>query len=121
MFLFLFFLFRAALAAYGSSQARGLIGATAASLHHSSQQRRILNPLTETRDQTLNLMVPSRIRFHCAMMGTPNGIFLNSENESIKGNLKGTTEPKHLQVTDKDTGIQKDRSSYRGSVVNKPD
>jgi len=31
-------------------------------LHHSSRQRRILNPLSEARDQTHNLMVPSRIR-----------------------------------------------------------
>ena len=31
-------------------------------LHHSSQQRRILNPLSKGRDRTSNLMVPSRIR-----------------------------------------------------------
>ena len=30
-------------------------------LHHSSRQRRILNPLNEARDRTHNLMVPSRI------------------------------------------------------------
>ena len=35
LFVFLFSLFRAALMAFGSSQARGLIGAIAASLHHS--------------------------------------------------------------------------------------
>ena len=40
-------------------------------LHHSSQQRWIINPLSEARDQTCNLMVPSWIRFHCTMMGTP--------------------------------------------------
>ena len=40
-------------------------------LHHSSQQHRILNPLREARDQTHNLMGPSRICFRCAMMGTP--------------------------------------------------
>ena len=40
-------------------------------LHHSSQQRQILNPLGEARDQTYNLMVPSWICFHCAMIGTP--------------------------------------------------
>jgi len=34
-FFFFFGLFRAALAAYGGSQARGQIGATAAGLHHS--------------------------------------------------------------------------------------
>ena len=52
---------RAAPAAYGGSQARGQIGAVAASLHHSSQPRRILNPLGKARDQTRNLMVPRRI------------------------------------------------------------
>ena len=30
-------------------------------LHHSSQQCWILSPLSETRDQTCNLMIPSRI------------------------------------------------------------
>ena len=43
LFLFLFFcIFRAAPEAYGGSQARSLIGATAAGLHHSSQQHQIL-------------------------------------------------------------------------------
>ena len=31
-------------------------------LHHSLWQRQILNPLSEARDQTGNLMVPSQIR-----------------------------------------------------------
>ena len=88
--------------AYGSSQARGRIRATGASLrhshgnagselrlqptpqltempdpshicnqHHSSRQCRILNPLSEARDRTRNLMVPSQIRFCCATTGTP--------------------------------------------------
>ena len=30
-------------------------------LHHSSPQHWILNPLSKVRDQTCNLMVPSRI------------------------------------------------------------
>ena len=76
-FFFFFCLFafsRAAPMAYGGSQARGLIGAVATSLHqshrntgsvcnlhHSSQQRQILNPLSKARDQTRNLMVPSWI------------------------------------------------------------
>ena len=62
---FFFFLFGAAPAAYRGSQARGLIGATAAGLptaiampdlslichpHHSSWQCQILNPLSEARD-----------------------------------------------------------------------
>ena len=33
--------------------------------HHSSQQRRILNPLSKARDRTRNLMVPSQICFYC--------------------------------------------------------
>ena len=68
----------AAPAAHGGSQARGPIGAVAASLHQShsnagSEPRLqptpqltatpgIVNPLSKGRDQTRNLMVPSRIR-----------------------------------------------------------
>ena len=44
-------------------------------LHHRSQQHWILNLLSEARDQTQNLMVPSLILFHCAMTGTPAGLF----------------------------------------------
>ena len=40
-------------------------------LHHSSRQHQILNTLGEARDQTLKIMTPSWIRFHCATMGTP--------------------------------------------------
>ena len=57
--------------AYGGSQARGLIGVTAAGLHHSSWQCHILNPLSKARDQAHNLMGPSQIRFCCASGGTP--------------------------------------------------
>ena len=62
---------RAAPVAYGGSQARGLIGAVAASvptatrdLNHvcSSQQHQILNPLRKAMDQTRHLMIPSQIR-----------------------------------------------------------
>ena len=35
------------------------------------QQRGILNPLSEARDETRNLLVPSRVRFRCATTGTP--------------------------------------------------
>ena len=55
-FFLAFCLFRAALATYGGSQARG-------------SNHRILNPLIESRDGTHNLMVPSQIRFCCAMTG----------------------------------------------------
>ena len=70
--------------ACGGFQAGGLVGATAAGLHHSHsntrstpmpRQRRILNPLSEARDQTCNLMVPSQIRFRCVTMGTPSKTF----------------------------------------------
>ena len=40
-------------------------------LHHSSQQHRILNPLSEASGQTCNLMVPNQIRVCCATAGTP--------------------------------------------------
>ena len=88
-----FCLFRATPAAYGGSQARSRIRATAAGLHHSpatpdpshvcnlrpsAQQRRILNPLSEARDGTRNLIVPRRIRFHCATAGTPRGKYLSA-------------------------------------------
>ena len=40
-------------------------------LHHSSQQRWVLNPLNEARDRTCVLMDTSQIRFRCATTGTP--------------------------------------------------
>ena len=44
-------------------------------LHHSSQQRWVLNPLSETRNRTYVLMDASQIRFRRATMRTP--IFFN--------------------------------------------
>ena len=44
-------------------------------LYHSSRQHWILHPVSKARDQTCHLMVPSRIRFHCATMGTPLSVF----------------------------------------------
>ena len=44
-------------------------------LHRSSWQCQIFNPLSEARDRTHNLMVPSRIHFHCATTGTPHNKF----------------------------------------------
>ena len=84
--------FRASPTAYGGSQARGLIRATAASLRHSHStigskphlwptpqltECQILNPLSKARDQTYNLMVTSQIRFHCTTTGTPYLYFFN--------------------------------------------
>ena len=54
-------------------------------LHHSSWQCWTLNPLSEAGDQTCNLMAPSQIHFHCAMMGTPTFTFkLNLSSSSNK-------------------------------------
>ena len=39
-------------------------------LQHSSWQCQILNSLSEARDQTHNLVVPSQIHFCCTAMGT---------------------------------------------------
>ena len=69
-FLSFFSFFRAAPMACGGSQARDLIGVVAASPHHSSQQRQILNPLSKARDQTHNLGFVN----HWATMGTPGNM-----------------------------------------------
>ena len=45
-------------------------------LCHSSWQCWIPNPLSRARDQTRNLMAPSQICFHCAMMETPRQCIL---------------------------------------------
>ena len=45
--------------------------------HHSSQQCQTLNPLSKASEETRNLMVLSRIHFHCATTGTPFFSFLN--------------------------------------------
>ena len=70
-YLSIFLLFRAAFAAHGGYQASSLIEATplayatatatqdpshVCDLHHSSQQRWILNPMSEVKDQTCVLM-----------------------------------------------------------------
>ena len=47
-------------------------------LYHSSQQRRILNPLSKARDWTFVLMNTSHIHFHWDRMGTPPPLFFNS-------------------------------------------
>ena len=86
MFYFYFLLFRATLAVYGGSQARGQIGDVATGLHHSHSNAgsepglqptaqltacQILNSLKGARDPTRNLMATSRICFCCATTGTP--------------------------------------------------
>ena len=45
-------------------------------LHHSSPQRLIFNPLSQARDWTHNLLVPSWIRFCCATNGNSHPVHL---------------------------------------------
>ena len=42
--------------------------------HHSSWQQQILNPLSEARNRTCNLMVPGQMLFHCTTTRTPKHI-----------------------------------------------
>ena len=109
LFVLFFCLFRATPVVYGGSQARSPIGAVATGLcqshsnarskpayaratampdpshigdlHHSSQQRRILNPLREARDWTHILMDTSQIHFCWATTGTPEAL-LKTPNAS---------------------------------------
>ena len=90
LFIYFSFFFRAAHTAYGGSQARGRIRAVTACLHYSNKgsnrlcnltnssgQCWILSPLSEARDRTINLTVPSWIRFRCTTTGTPNTRYFN--------------------------------------------
>ena len=85
LFLFFFSFFRATPATYGGSQAWGPIEAIAiwqcqiwavsATYTTAHSRCRIVNPLSEAKDQTCNLMIPSRIRFCCAKTRTPASEF----------------------------------------------
>ena len=80
-----FIFFRVTPAAYGGSQARGWMGATAAGLHHSHSSAGsgpclqptpqlkcwILNPLSKGRDWTCILMDTSWVCYCWVTMGTP--------------------------------------------------
>ena len=78
----LFLSFRAVPAVYGSFQAPSLIRDAAASLHHRSQQRQILKPLSIARDLNHVLMDTSQVCYHWATMGTPNSTSKNKEMHS---------------------------------------
>ena len=77
--------------ACGGSQAKGPIGATAADPGHRHSNSRSEphlqgtpqlmatpdpNPLSNARNQTLNLMDPGQIRFRCTTVGTPDCLIL---------------------------------------------
>ena len=73
-FVFLFFcfcFFRAVPEAYGGSQARGQIGTTAGSLHHSYSNAGFLTPWARPGIEPESSWDTSPIRFCCDTMGTP--------------------------------------------------
>ena len=75
--------------AYGGSQARGLIGATAASLHHNhSNVRSELSlkpiPLSEAGDGTLSVMVPIGFVSTALQRELQEVIFLNIDIVSVQ-------------------------------------
>ena len=99
-FFFFFLLFRATPEAYGGSQARDQIGATAAGLHrrHSNAGSKprvrttpqltatwIFNPLNGARDQTSVLMDTSWVRFCCPRMETPRMNILDHKFSALFG------------------------------------
>ena len=55
----------------------------ACDLHHSSQQRQILNPPSEARDLTCVCMDTSQIHFHWAATGTPKHLNLIQFHKSF--------------------------------------
>ena len=84
---------------YGGSQARGQIGAAAASLNHSSWQRQILNPLSEAKDRTHILMDICQVRNQ-----------LSHNGNSILGLLRFLVSPFHPSDESKpESGVQRGR------------
>ena len=90
IYFFLFLFFPRATPVTWSFPGWGLIGAVAASLHHSYSNAwsephlqptlqlmamRDPYPLSKARDWTCNLMVPSQIHFHCTTTGTAAILF----------------------------------------------
>ena len=83
-------------------------------LHHSSWQCQILNPLSEARDWTHNLKVPSQICFRWATTGTPPA-------QSFRQNLLRPVEfynPWGISTLWHQPYKSQVRSSRHGAVVN---
>ena len=125
-------LFRATPAAYGISQARGLIGATAACLHHGhgnsgskcicdlhhrSRQCQIPDPWGKARDQTCILIDTSQTRYCQAMKGTPSPDILADFTAVCMGKSVSDEKNSILEALVK----AMERSSHCGSVVKGPD
>ena len=91
-------------------------------LYHSSRQCRI-NPLSEARDWTRNLIVPSWIRLRCATTGTP-GYFLWGlypapvlpilVNQGPVNWTKGWAQD--LMIPDPEGRLHRQRPIHRGTV-----
>ena len=88
---FLSFFLRAAPEAHRDSQARGWIGALAASQHHSSRQRQILHPLSKVRDRTGIVMDTSQVRQPLSHNRNSKGIFLKWPHIIFLGRIKSTS------------------------------
>ena len=71
LFIYLFIYLLATLAAYGGSQARGLIGSTTVSLCESHSNARSLTHWVGPGIEPVTSWVPSQIRFCCATAGMP--------------------------------------------------
>ena len=88
------------------------------SLHHSSRQRCILNPLSEARDRTCTLMDTSQIRFCCATAGTPHkflrGLSCKTHTHSHKHTYKHRKKENFLSIlaTGMEPHFQKEQASH---------
>ena len=67
-------------------------------LHHSSWQSRIFNPLSEARDPTCNLMVPSQIRFLCATTGTPEFSIFKWKSKIVQTTAKSLPDKMYTRI-----------------------
>ena len=75
IYLFIYLLFRATPVAYGGSQARGRIGATAASLHHSHSKARSSTHWARPGIESATSWFLIVFVNHWAMTGTPGGLY----------------------------------------------
>ena len=89
--------------AHGSSQARGLIGAVVADLHHSSRQCQILNPLSKAGIATSWFLVG--FVNHGAKTGTPL-VLINTNKTSANIKEKSLCERRLSFLLDKYLGLE---------------
>ena len=74
-------------------------------LHHSSQQCRILNPLSRARDQTHVLINTSQVCYHWATMETPvhafytrNSFTFHKDSRKDRIPILQMKKPRHIQI-----------------------